>query len=325
MSCLTRPRPMQVVAAATLAAAGCGLAPATAPAQGPGGFGPSTELIFKGPKVRGFKLSGSTQKFGDHVFFSRADLTRRTPGATETHTREFRRTDGGPDELPELTLNSSRSKGTLKASLRGLDALSLKFTATRKAKRSAMPKNLGPFINCTGPDGTSRKGVLKGKLTFSAGAYFNTISVRRLKATVIDLPAPSSCSPLNGGVSVPTIRAESSSGASYAVKRLPNGKTSHSLSGRESPMVRNITSTGDGSAFTYTADAATATVRGVGPLLSGTLNYTASTPPSNSSPYSFGNPFESGGRFAGSVTGEFVTGKVRVVNGFGSLKLPRSR
>ena len=40
-------------------------------------------------------------------------------------------------------------------------------------------------------------------------------------------------------------------------------------------MARFIVAEGDAGSFSYTDDAATATVTGVGPLLSGTLNYTA--------------------------------------------------
>jgi hypothetical protein len=304
-------RPRTALAAATLIAAGWGLVvPAAGVAQAPGGgsMGPTTEIVLNGPTIKGFKLGGSTLKVGKFVFFGDVRLTRRTQGVTETHMRTLRNTDTGPDELPKLEMNSSLSKGTLKARLRGLDRLSLTFRATEKAKTVASPKGFGigssmeaVFTNCTGA-GKSRKGVLEGKLTISAGAYFDTISLKKLKATVLDFP-DRSCEPAfgPGRAQVPRFVA-SGDGGSYNVRRLGDGRASHVVSAKDGPMARFLVADGDADSFSYTPDAATATVKGVGPLLSGTLTHTAK----HFSPDgSLGSP-------SGGIRGKFVTGNVRV-------------
>ena len=266
-----------------------------------------TTLEVKGPKIKGFKLSGT---FGASP--SRTTgylvLTRRSQGATESHSRGF-------EGAGSFDFDSSLSQGTVKAWPGGGDAVSLKFKATKPAKRRPTPEQQRqgqfPFKNCKGDDGSSRKGVLKGTLKIFAGRYFDTISLKKLKATVIrmpeatcDMPFTVGGPPPTAGPAVPELYASGGNGL-YTVQRLGNGKTSHVLFTQDKPMTRRIEVMGDDSSFSYTNDAATATVTGVGSLLSGTLTYAADSSWSTPAPGTRGS-------YSGGITGKFATGSVRV-------------
>ena len=231
---------------------------------------PQTTLSFGPVKVKKYTMTGSAYKTSAGTSLN-IFLSRKSGASEQTHSYRF-------DKNVSLSLNSTLSKGTLRANMGKFGSLNLRFKSTGALKRSIAK-------GCTGTKGKTRTGSLSGARGFRMkvdSTYFKTIVVGSMRAFAgnqakqtckLDTVSPVDQTPRES-------LSASSQGLSFFTRRTASGvEQSVNLSGVEGPAetFHSITARATGgSTFTVSGDAASATVTGIGPFLAGPASYTAS-------------------------------------------------
>jgi hypothetical protein len=210
--------------------------------------------------------------FSATTFGAELDFVRTSHGATQDHTLQ----NNGPAGVT-YTAAADLSTAQIVSSWGPHGKVSLKFTATGRA-RNTLPKG------CTGKPALSRTGTLAGTLTAKMDKrFFKTFKRTRISAT-LSRPGQFFCGNGSGGFGGPGL-SDLSAGKlgklSVSFVRFGKGKVTESSSLTQTSAAGNwslrhtITETAPASALKIAADASSASGKGVGPWLGGTLLFHA--------------------------------------------------
>jgi hypothetical protein len=256
-------------ALAALAAGAAALAvPAAASAA-------STTVVAGPVKVKAYSMSLVASKGGLSV-----TLTRRAGKSSQLHFYSVAR--GVSVKVP-----GSLSGGTIKASLGRYGKVKLKLRASGKLRRGVIPKG------CTGKSGRSRSGTLTGtfKLKADDGRYFGTIRQRKLPAQAIrggtlKCEGTGGGKPGQGGTPKTTMLSRSITGGDGGFTSFVASRTGRrvfeTVTRTESPaatapltILHSINAPAPSGAFDVASDLGSASVKGAGRFLTGSLAFRA--------------------------------------------------
>jgi len=215
---------------------------------------------------------GYTAYFNATSFGAELDFLRTLHGATQDHTLQ----NNGPAGVT-YTAAADLSTAKIVAKWGAHGKVSMTFTARGRA-RKALPKG------CTGKPALSRSGVLKGTLSAKLDRrFFKTFKRTSMPAT-LSQPGQFFCGSGVGGFGgqgLSDLGAGKQGKLSASFVRFGKGKVTESATLSQTSAAGNwtlrhtITETAPASALKIAADASSATGKGVGPFLGGTLTFHA--------------------------------------------------
>jgi hypothetical protein len=217
--------------------------------------------------------NGYTAYFSATSFGAELDFLRTSHGATQDHTLQ----NNGPAGVT-YTAAADLSTAKIVAKWGSHGKVSMTFTAKGRAHK-ALPKG------CTGKPALSRTGILAGTLTAKLDKrFFKTFKRTRISAT-LSQPGEFSCGGGVGGFGGPglsVLGAGKLGGLSVTFVRAgKHGKVSETANLSQTSVAGNwtlrhtITETAPASALKIASDASSATAKGAGPFLGGTLLFHA--------------------------------------------------